>query len=295
MWNFDGQFCDGRLRMKQVIVLLGTHRSGTTWLGECFSQARDVAYWPEPRQVWVYGNWFRPDDVLTAVDARENVCRYIRRRFDKFTRRLGKESFCEKTPSNCLRIAFVRSVFPEAKMVLILRDGRSVLRSTQEILERGGASWKRIGERLFEARPREWPAYLERWPWLVSKLLGRTNPFWGTRPPGWRQWLRDDPPDVFYAKQWASTISRALDDIQQVAEENRLVVRYEDLAKANLSTIEQLVAFTGIADRIRVVQRIVDSANSSRSAGRQAELAEPSLERVRPHLEPTLERLGYTW
>ena len=137
------------MQLNRPAILLGTHRSGTTWLGDALSQAPELAYWPEPRQVWVYRNWFRDDDRLTEADATPPIARYIRSRFDRFTRRHSATRFCEKTPSNCLRVPFVREVLPDARFVLIIRDGRAVLRSTQEI-HRQGVYYRRILDRLHE-------------------------------------------------------------------------------------------------------------------------------------------------
>ncbi len=283
------------VRRDRPLMLFGSHRSGTTWMGSVFSKARDVAYWAEPRQVWVYGNWFRPDDVLTEADARPGIVRHIRRRFQRFAERRGKRVFCEKTPSNCLRIPFVRTVYPEGRYVLIVRDGRAVLRSTHEILERGGARWKRMWEKAWEATPAEWPAYLEKWPWLVSKLLGRTHPFWGTRPPGWRDWFHHDPPDIFFAKQWAATMRIAFEDFHQVPESQRRIIRYEDLMRATADAIRDLAEFGGVDDTAGVVDAFLKSRDDTRDDVWRSSYAPGELEKLRPIIEPTLHVLGYEW
>src|SRR5688572_17089878 len=119
------------------ILFIGTQRSGTTWMGSVLAKHPRLAYWPEPRHVWTRGNSYRPDDRLTAADARPRVARHIRDTFAHFVQERGKERLVEKTPSNCLRIPFLRAVYPDAKIILVVRDGRSVIRSTDEILEKG--------------------------------------------------------------------------------------------------------------------------------------------------------------
>ena len=94
------------------VILVGTQRSGTTWLGDLFALHPRLAYWPEPRHVWTWGNSYKPDDVLTEADARPVVVRHIRSVFERFVRRHGKDRLVEKTPSNCLRVPFVHAVFP---------------------------------------------------------------------------------------------------------------------------------------------------------------------------------------
>jgi len=277
------------------LILIGTHRSGTTWLGDAFSQARDIAYWSEPRHIWEWGNWFRDDDVLTELDARPRIRRYIQRRFTRFAERRGKNIFCEKTPANCLRIGFVMSVFPDARLVLIVRDGRSVLRSTEEILDRGGARWQRMAQRVAETRLWEWPAHLSRATWVTGKLRGQRVRFWGVRPPGWKQWLADDDPRVILARQWASSIGMALDGIARVPADQRLVVRYEDLVADRSGMLGSLVAFSGTADGERVVSYLERTREPHRANMWRDEIDPAELERLRPFLEPTLQRLNYEW
>src|SRR5690606_4960518 len=124
-------------------------RSGTTWLGSLLRELPGVAYWEEPRHVWVRGNASTGDDRLTSEEARPAVRRAVRRRFERYVRERGSDRLAEKTPSNCLRVPFVRAIFPDAKFLLVVRDGRSVLRSTGEIMD-GGVPPKRVLKRALE-------------------------------------------------------------------------------------------------------------------------------------------------
>ena len=276
------------------IILLGTHRSGTTWLGSALARAPGVAYWVEPRPVWVYRNWLRPDDVLVASDATDAIKRHIRRRFAQHVARHGAARFCEKTPSNCLRIPFIREVFPEAKFVLLERDGRAVFRSTQEVQARG-SSVQRMWQRVRESSPKDYPAYLSRLPWLWARLTGRPLRFWGVRPPGWRDWLENDSPQVVVAKQWAATINRALDDIQQLPASQFAVVRYEDLVRAPADVFATIQSCVALAEPGPVIEFLKESSDPSRETKWHEELSPELLDEIRPHLEPTLTRLGYAW
>ena len=146
---------------QEPIFLIGTHRSGTTWLGTLFEALDGISYWPEPRQVWSYKNWHKPDDLLTSCDASVNIKEYIKQRFSKYVISNSGTRFCEKTPSNCLRIPFMYSIYPNGKFILIIRDGRAVYRSTREIRLKG-PDWKRIWIRINESSIEELPAYFGR-------------------------------------------------------------------------------------------------------------------------------------
>lgn len=276
------------------IFLIGTHRSGTTWLGGILGTSRDVAYWSEPRQVWGYGNWSLPDDRLLASHATDRIARHIRQRFANYTRRLGRQRFCEKTPSNCLRIPFMHAVFPEGKYLLMLRDGRAVFRSTDEI-QKAGADWSRIWARVRESHWREWPAFTDRVKWIWRKLQGKRLDFWGVRPPGWQQWLETLTPNQIIAHQWSAAIAAAVEDFQALPDSQKLLLRYEDLVAEPKATLSRIADFLQLSDHQEIIELAQRSVQGSGSDRWMEELDPQVLQEIRPIIEPTLVRLGYRW
>jgi hypothetical protein len=275
------------------IILVGTHRSGTTWLGEVLSRHPRLAYWVEPRHVWTWGNSYTPDDVLTADHATDRVKAHIRDAFAAFVADAGKDRLAEKTPSNCLRLPFIRAVYPRARVLLLVRDGRSVLRSTDEIMATG-VPLTRVLTRARQTPVLEWPAYAGQAAGTVwRRVTGRKLNYWGPRPPGWREWVGRDEPDVILARQWSGTIARAIDD----AEGDPLVhrIRYEDLMARPRAVMAEACAFADLAQPGPVIDAAEATADPTRADKWREALDEQTLELVRPHMQPTLERLGYAW
>ena len=281
------------MTLQAPIVLVGTHRSGTTWLGGLVEQIPGVVYWPEPREVWSWGHWFRSDDVLTPEDATPMVARHIRRAFDRRVRREGGTRLCEKTPSNCLRVPFVRGVFPEARIILLLRDGRDVIRSTKRIQE-SGVSWSRVWQRLVNTSPLDYPALLSRIPWLMRKLLRRPLRVWGPRPKGWRDWL-DLPEEVIAAKQWSSCIAAAFRDVQELDSGSALVVRYEELVTRPQEGMAEVLDFLGVPQSSSLVGNAQASADATRAFAWKRETAVDRWAHLESEIGPTLEMIGYEW
>jgi hypothetical protein len=277
------------------IILVGMQRSGTTWMGRMLGEHPDVAYWPEPRQVWSFGNWFRPDDRLDARHASPLVRRHIRRTFERFTRAQSRSRFAEKTPSNCLRMPFVRAVFPDARILLVVRDGRSIIRSTAQVRTGKKVGWNRLRDRLREARLWDLPDYVMRVPTLIDPVLGRPQRFWGVRPPGWRAWVEHDPPYTVMAKQWAASIRYAIDDGRAMDPERYLEIRYEDLMTRPKEIMGRVVDFFRLQRADELVGKVVAAVDPSREQKWRGELGEDVLAEIRPHIEPTLRFLGYDW
>ena len=276
--------------------LVGTHRSGTTWLGGLLSHGPSVAYWEEPRQVWTYRNWRGDSDRLDAADASPAVRRHIRRRFAGFAANRGKDYFVEKTPSNCFRVPFMHAVFPEGKFILLVRDGRGVIRSTDELVAKGPDA-NRIWSRLTESTVSELPAVAMRLPWLIQKAMGRPMKSWGVRPPGWRDWPDDLDPLQFAARQWAASINAAVAGFETLPEDQKIVVRHEDLVRNAETEMRRLTDFLQLppSDADAVVSRAVDSADPATLQKWRRQWTDAELERIEPLARPTVESLGYDW
>ena len=276
------------------IVLIGTHRSGTTWLGSLLGGLPGMSYWIEPRQVWTYGNWNKPDDLLLADDVTPEIRKHICQRFSRFVERNSGQRFCEKTPSNCLRIPFIHEVLPSAKIVLLIRDGRAVFRSTEEIQKRG-VDWSRIWERVTETSLKELPAYYDRLGWIYRKISGKRLQFWGVRPPGWADWPDQYSSNQILAMQWARSISIAHEHFEQLPDDRRFLLRYEDLLDDPLQPLQQLCEFAQIAESDQLISVARKTVRPESGLKWKRELSDELLEEIRPIMEPVLKRLGYTW
>ncbi len=278
------------------IILLGTHRSGTTWMGQALRQLPELSFVHEPRHIWTFGNGFKPDDALTEHDVTPRIARHIRREFDKIVVDRGGRRLAEKTPSNCLRVRFINAIYPGAKFAMIVRDGRSVLRSTGEILD-SGVRTQRVWKRARQTPISQWPAQVPAAMSTVMRRITRTPlNYWGPRPPGWRDWLKGgDPRAVVLAKQWSGTVTPAWREGHSLGPDRFFVFKYEDLCHAPEPTLRRLCAFWGLEDEDKLVELGVQSLDASRVSKWRSEVDTETLELVRPHMEPALKELGYEW
>ncbi|MEL6458189.1 MAG: sulfotransferase [Cyanobacteria bacterium J06621_15] len=282
------------------IILIGTHRSGTTWLGKVLSTHSKLAYWIEPRYVWSWRNNYKPDDVLTEFDVTPTITNHIRQRFDKFIKKQGKERLLEKTPSNCLRLSFIRAVYPEAKILHIIRDGRSVFNSVNQILNSGyyrqEVLSRRLLEMFLETPTWELPAQIPRiTETLKSKLMGLPLTFWGPRPQGWREWVKQDSPNVILAKQWAAIINQSIRDSALIDSNFYYRFYYEDLINKPRETMSNIVEFAEIDDTDKLIDYIKNTVNSGNQSKWRKILDKETLEEIQPYMESTLNKLGYKW
>lgn len=285
---------------KQPILLIGTHRSGTTWLGQQLSQHSTLAYWSEPRYVWSWGNSYKPDDVLTETDAHPKIAGHIRDRFARYVADQDKQRLFEKTPSNCFRISFIQKVFPDAKIIHIIRDGRSVFSSADQLMTTGyyrqDVLRRRTFEMLQETQVWEWPAHVPRMvDTLRRKITHQPLKFWGPKPPDWREWIKTDTQNVILAKQWAAAVNFAVRDSDSLKQNQYLRFQYEDLMAHPSQVLQQIFEFAELSNDGDLVSKIAQTVDTSRQSKWRQTLDSSLLEEIKPYIEPTLTSLGYEW
>lgn len=110
-------------RLDRPIFLVGSPRSGTTFLGKSLAHLSGMSYHFEPiltkaASRYVYeGLW----SFEKAKFLYEQTYIWLMRIHGE-----GSLKFCEKTPRNCFLIDFLACAFPDSQFIHIIRDGRDV-------------------------------------------------------------------------------------------------------------------------------------------------------------------------
>lgn len=303
------------------ILLLGTARSGTTFLGRtALSRADGLCYWGEPNHVWMHGNAYRRHDELTEADARPEVVRYIRQRFEERLAGSGGSVLLEKTPANCLRLPFIREVFPDARYIHLVRDGRAVVRSamkewlgqggdardSRELREGGSAARVGKGTRAYlKLRERvhgfrdliELPAYSPRFGRFVLRncFPGRDF-FWGPRFRGIHAYRRGHSLAETCALQWRRQAEGMLRHQKLMSPDRIYSLRFEDLMADPQSQLEKLTEWMGVGFAPEVLEAIVGSVDARPSREQKHPLgafAEEERSKVDAIIAPVQAEFGY--
>jgi hypothetical protein len=170
--------CFVRINKMNIALVMGCARSGTSILGELIGSHPDVKYKHEAHAAWnKAGLGENESHRLTAQHATPKVVRQIRKRFEleKGAARL----FVEKCPRSVLRVPFIRAVFPEAKLIHIIRDGRDVACSMLPGI--GISEWRHL------------------------------------KPPNWQQLFKEERGTMRCAHAWKTIMEIALHDLAGVA------------------------------------------------------------------------------
>lgn len=279
---------------QRPVFLIGTHRSGTTFLADVLSRHPALTYWPEPKYVWSLGNADYGHDRLTEVHATKLAKDKIINEIDLYLQKHNGSRLLEKTPSNCLKIRFINAVYPNAYFIHIVRDGRSVFKSTEEVVRRG------LSLRIVIRRARQIPLTL--WPkygytFLRGRFVRKANrkTLWGPKPEGWQNWLKEDNVHTVLAKQWAETTRCAIDDSAYIDAHRYCRITYDELLTKPEATIKTILQTADLERDEAVISYAVAQVNPNRLNTWQGTIPDETLTIIRPVIEPVLKLIGYRW
>jgi len=298
------------------VFIVGSPRSGTTVLGTIFDRHRNIAQWYEPYFIWDRHFRDAQDDERSEKDAVPEIKAYLRKAFYKYKAKQGTRLIVDKSPRNSLKIPFIRKVFPEAKFVHILRDGRDTTLSINKewMRRRNIAGSGNINDTLdYKSAVDVIQKWLRRQPYMLdrvrafwfethgnfinkkkhlNRLRWNGEVGWGPRFKNWRKVYNNASILQFNAHQWLNCVSRINESWEAIPEQNRIEIRYEDLVSKPDQTLEALLAFMGVdfdPDFLTAIPKLKhNNFNKWKTEFTDAQLSE-----ITPILFPMLSKLGY--
>jgi hypothetical protein len=279
--------------LKPPIILLGNVRSGTTMIHDLFDTHPDVVAWFEPRTIWMYADPGRSHDQFDAGDASERVKRYIRRRFLQYQQKHGNRRVMEKTPSNLMRIPYVHAIFPESKLLYIIREPLANL-SSVDLRGRKAIHRRRLMERIEETPKTQLHYYLGRY--LIDhfrvRVLRKRPTYYGVRYPGFGEDREKFSRMQMIAKQWEACAQAA--DLALARIDPLLVhrIRYEDFVANPVEEFDRILAHFELSMTPELKQKL----SSWVDAGRQQKwrrLDPAVIAECLPILKDEMQKQGY--
>lgn len=281
------------LIVEKPIFIVGAAHSGTTIVCKAISKHPSIATWSENNKTWVWGNAFGKNHVLNKEDLTPKIEQHIRMKFDNYLRKSNKERICDKTPHNCLRIPFILSIFPDAKIIHVIRDGRAVIASTKSQINRKDYSLsKQLKSKLQGSSVLDWYVFLPRIFFVMKKVIGLPTKYWGPKPENWQSWSNDEP-YIRLAKQWNETVTSAIKKGRQSKEKNYIEIHYEDFISDSTATMKKIAKFAAIADPQPMIDFCNNEIDPSRNSKRLSSFSKDDLKKIMEVVEPTLIDLGY--
>ncbi|WP_417250210.1 sulfotransferase family protein [Celeribacter sp.] len=277
------------------IILIGAARSGTKFLRDVLASGRGTAAVPyDVNYVWRYGAEAAPDDILDPATLTEPRKRFIRKTLRSLAKAAPDDILIEKTVANTLRVPFVEAVFPNARYVHLIREGRDVTESAMRQW-RQSPDWSALLRKLRQIPIRN----LGYVAWfglnLVKGLLSgrKGGKVWGPRFPDIDTAAVTEPLSKVCARQWLASYTQASRDLARIngAESRVFTIRYEDLIRDD-AALAALIDHLDLPDKgtIMATYRAKLRPSSRRTTQALPPEDQTTIEAV---LAPTLTKLGY--
>ena len=232
--------------VEKPIFILGTGRSGSTVLGSILSLHRDIVFLNEAKALWhaayaaedLIGSYGRgaAHYRLDGAQATPEVQQALHRLYGYSLFITGSRRVLDKHGEMIFRIPFVRAVFPDAKLIFLVRNGGDTLRSI--------ADWsRRYGLMVDGERHDWWGADGRKWRLLVEQIVPH-DPALAAAYPEISQFTRDEDKA---AVEWIASMREGLRLMEESPGLLHLV-RYEDLTKQPQETLQALLAHCDLPD-----------------------------------------------
>jgi hypothetical protein len=300
---------------KQIIVI-GAARSGTSMLANIIKQNINVTYLGEINEIWkkFSDNKDKKYDTIPLSYATASTVEKLWKRFNKECEQQGSSVLLEKTAANSLRVSFVLKIFPNARFVHIVRDGRDVAISarkkclgdsrkiTKENIEKNKNDKKTFLRliKLFNHKIRYGLTFKEiiinfnRYFAQCLSIAGiRKKVIWGPKFPRIEDIYKNYSLLEACAIQWKICTENIIKFKDENKHINILEVKYEELIEHPKENIKKILEFLKIENISEA--KINDACKSiiKTKKGWQQILTDKEKENVSKIVDPLLKKLGY--
>lgn len=279
------------------VIIIGAGRSGTNMLRDIITNIPSFTTWDcdEINPIWRYGNKTHETDELLPKHATSKTKNYIRKRFNQLHKQNNTKFVVEKTCANSLRLAYVYEIFPEAKFIIINRDGRDVVPSAMK-------RWESSLDIKYTLKKLRYVPYIDLGYYLFKFGTNRLRriinkkanlSFWGPIYEG----LNDDVKNVslqeLCAKQWQKCAEKTLEDRTKIPKQNILDVKYESFVNNPKEELKRILDFfkTDLSDS--EIEELTKNV-SNKSVGSHLRIfSKKDINKLNTILKQTLNKLNY--
>src|SRR5919112_1555970 len=232
---------------QNMVWILGSPRTGSTWLSEILADPKGYALWREPffgvvlnfRDNLAHRGYINSKQFLLGESYRDVWVGSMRRLFldvgrAKFPHIAPRHHLIIKEPNGSMSAPLILEAFPESKLVFLVRDSRDVVASLLDAAQEG--SW--YGYDKFEASVAE----------AVRRGGGPASPLDRS----------DDELAGQLARNYVTNVSAVKEAYARHPEGAKVMIRYEDLRAAPRDCVSYICNSLGIEVDSEQLKRAVE-------------------------------------
>lgn len=276
----------GTVSVDRPMFILGTGRSGTTVLGTILSMHREVGWLNEPKLLWhiacphedLNGNYTNQPARyrLTADDAGEFTRKAIHNLYSNYLSTTRNSRVLDKYPELIFRVPFIKRIFPDARFLLLVRNGYDTCRSITK--------WSTNHGQTHNGGSVDWWGTEDRkWLYLVDQLV-KNDPELSSSADAISKF---EDHTARAAVEWDLSMREGL-ELQSLYPNDIMTINYEMLTSSPTDCVQSILEFGELTND----QSVLDYANSVlRPVSEKGPVALPS--EISRSFEKTMQRLGY--
>lgn len=237
------------MKINQIFII-GAGRSGTNMLRDTICKIEGYETWPcdEINYLWKHGNISKKDDHFGKSEASEKTINFINKQFRRFQLQTGAQNIVEKTCANSLRINFINEIFPNAKFIFIVRDGKDVVASAIQ-------RWKAPLDINYIFKKAKYIPLSDFGIYAYKYLINRIKKFftkdkrlayWGPIYNNMKRDLETLSLEEVSAKQWGMCVKEAFDDLSLLNQNKVHMMTYEKFVNNPTLEFERVLNFLNI-------------------------------------------------
>jgi len=279
------------------VIIIGAGRSGTNMLRDIITSIPKFKTWDcdEINPIWRYGNRDLETDVLLPSHVTVKNKSYIRKSFQKLKNNTQADFIVEKTCANSLRLSYVYEIFPEAKFIIINRDGRDVAPSA---MKRWNSSFdlKYTLKKLRYVPLKDFVYYISKFGKnRIKKYISKEESlsFWGPVYEGITKDVKVLSLAELCAKQWKVCVEKIMADRDSIPDNQIFDLRYEDFVDKPVEHLKDLSNFFKINLTDNQITDLVKNVSKKSIGLHKKVFSEDELKKINVLLKDTLFKLNY--
>ncbi|WP_452221576.1 sulfotransferase family protein [Lacinutrix salivirga] len=278
------------------VIIIGSGRSGTNMLRDIITSIPDFDTWDcdEINPIWRYGNRDNETDELSPNQASNKIKKYIRNRFKKRHKKNNAKYIVEKTCANSLRLDYVYEIFPDAKYIIINRDGRDVVPSAMK-------RWKSSFDFKYTLKKLRYVPLQDLFYYVwkfganrIKKTVFKQESlsFWGPVYKGIHNDIEKASLMELCAQQWMHCAENTIRYREQIPVENIFDIKYETFVNNPKEEMVKLLEFLKFNKKINI-DELVKGVSKKSVGNYKKRFNEDELKTLNSLLEDTLQKLNY--
>lgn len=279
------------------VIIIGAGRSGTNMLRDIITSIPDFETWDcdEINPIWRYGNKDFETDELLPEHASDRIKKYIRGRFKRLHNKSGAGFIIEKTCANSLRLAYIYEIFPDAKYIIINRDGRDVVPSAMK-------RWVSSFDFMYTLKKLRYVPLTDLLHYICKFGINRIKKsifkkeilsFWGPVYQGIEKDKAQLPLMDLCANQWSKCANQTLRDRKNIPEKMLFDIKYETFVSNPSEEMERLSKFLNIELEKEEIYDLVKNVSLKSVGSHKKKFSEEQQNHLNEILSKTLKNLNY--